>query len=177
MEVRRRLAAPHCDSTHSYGFRSLITCTVSLISRPRWTESRRTMRTATTNSMVSCEINNLQFINRFISSKDGFIDNEEPLDAAPLPYTPWRALDRDVPDAIDDLLTGIYQRSRSRAPRRMSIEDEDIHEWSRIPTAKDFPIWRVGCRVRSSYILIEKLFIILFRWGLRKRQSFRCYKG
>ena len=64
---------------------------------------------ATTNSMVSCEINNLQFINQFISSKDGFIDNEEPLDPAPLPYTPWRALDRDVPDAIDDLLTGIYQ--------------------------------------------------------------------
>ena len=40
------------------------------------------------------------------------IDNEEPLDPAPLPYTPWRALDRNVPDAIDDLLTGIYQRSR-----------------------------------------------------------------
>ncbi len=55
--------------------------------------------TVTTNSMVSCEINNLQFINRFISSKDGFIDNEEPLDPAPLPYTPWRALDRNVPDA------------------------------------------------------------------------------
>ena len=56
------------------------------------------MRTATTNSMVSCEINNLQFINRFISSKDGFIDNKEPLGPAPLPYTP-RALDRNVPDA------------------------------------------------------------------------------
>jgi len=99
MEVRQCLAAPHCDSTHSYGFRSLITCTISLISRLRWTESRRTTRTATTNSMVSCEINNLQFINRFISSKAGFIYNEEPLDPAPLPYTPWRALDRNVPDA------------------------------------------------------------------------------
>jgi len=175
MEVCQHLAAPHCDSTHSYGFRSLITCTVSLISRPRWTESRRMTRTVTTNSMVSCEIN-LQFINWFISSKDGFIDNE-PLDPAPLPYTLWRALDRDVPDAIDNLLTGIYQWSQSHASRRMSIEDEDIHEWSRILTAKDFPIWRVGCRVRSSYILIEKLFIILFRWGLRKRQSFHCYKG
>ena len=93
------LAAPYCDSTHSYGFRFLTTCTVSLISRPRWTESRRTVTTVTTNSMVSCKINNLQFINRFISSKDGFIDNEEPLDPAPLPYTPWRALDRNVPDA------------------------------------------------------------------------------
>ena len=55
--------------------------------------------TVTTNSMVSCEINNLQFINRFISSKDGFIDNEEPLDPATLPYTPWRALDQNVLDA------------------------------------------------------------------------------
>jgi len=74
MEVHQCLAAPHCDSTHSYGFRSLIICTVSLILRLRWTESRRM-----TNSMVSCDINNLQFINWFISSKDGFIDNEEPL--------------------------------------------------------------------------------------------------
>src|SRR6266498_2770799 len=47
------LAAPYCDSTHSYGFRFLTTCTISLISRLRWTESQRTVRTATTNSMVS----------------------------------------------------------------------------------------------------------------------------
>jgi len=54
------LAAPTAIQ-YSYGFRSLTTCTISLISRLRWTESQR-RTTTTTNSMVSCEIDNLQFI-------------------------------------------------------------------------------------------------------------------
>ena len=107
-----------------------------------------------------------------MSSKDGFIDDEAPLGPAPPPYAPWRALDRNGPDAMDDLLTKIYQQSRSRAPHRMSIEDEDIHELSRIPTANDFPIWRVGCRVRSSYILIENLFMVFFQVGLEEEAVF-----
>src|SRR6266700_4177344 len=47
-----------------------------------------------------------------------------------------------------------------RTLHHMSIKDKDIHELGRIPTAKDFPIWHVGCRVRSLYILIGNLFII-----------------
>jgi len=65
-----------------------------------------------------------------MSSKDGFIDDEVPLGPAPLPYAPWRALDQNGPDAMDDLLTKIYQQLQSHTPRRMSIEDEDIHKLS-----------------------------------------------
>ena len=167
---------PPAATQYSYGCRSLTTCTVSLISRLRWTESRR-RRMTTTNTMVSCEINELQFIHWFIFSKDGFIDDEVALGPDPPPYTAWRALDRNGPDAMDDLLVKIYQQLQSRALHCMSIEDEDIHELSPILTAQDFPIWHVGCRVRPSYILIENLFMVFFRWGLRKKLSFHCYKG
>jgi hypothetical protein len=54
---------------------------------------------------------------------------------------------------LDNFFAGIYERSRSHK-RRPTVEDEDTadpHACIRaMPGAEEFPLWRIGCRVRLS---------------------------
>jgi hypothetical protein len=52
---------------------------------------------------------------------------------------------------LDDFFARIYERSRSHR-MRPTVEDEDTadpHGCIRsLPGAEEFPLWRIGCRVR-----------------------------
>jgi hypothetical protein len=54
--------------------------------------------------------------------------------------------DRD----LDDFFARIYERSRSHR-MRPTVEDEDTADpIQALPGTDEFPLWRIGCRVRLS---------------------------
>jgi hypothetical protein len=65
-------------------------------------------------------------------------------------YTSWDNLQNS--EDLDDFFDQIYQRSRShRLGMRPTFEDTtDSHDdlISRMPRDNEFPLWRIGCRVR-----------------------------
>ncbi|CAA7270383.1 unnamed protein product [Cyclocybe aegerita] len=53
-------------------------------------------------------------------------------------------------DEIDDVLAGIMARSRSyaaTAPTHVESSDDLAYIAGRLPSAEDYPLWRVGCRL------------------------------
>ena len=59
---------------------------------------------------------------------------------------------------LDGFLSGIYERSRSHRMRPTTVEDTfDRYDYIRsLPGADEFPLWRIGCRVRSSFEKLKK---------------------
>jgi hypothetical protein len=58
-------------------------------------------------------------------------------------------------EELDDFFAGIYERSRSHRMRPTVEDTTDRYDCIRsLPGAEEFPLWRIGCRVRLSF---EKL--------------------
>ena len=74
---------------------------------------------------------------------------------------------------FEDFFARIYERSRSRRVRPQATVKDLPHESIRfMPGDDEFPLWRIGCRVR---LLFKKLKInnyLSLRWALRKRPYF-----
>jgi hypothetical protein len=50
---------------------------------------------------------------------------------------------------LDDLFARIYERFRSRRIKSTVEDTSDPHNLiSSLPGADEFPLWRIGCRVR-----------------------------
>jgi len=96
-----------------------------------------------------------------LCSIDSFIDDEEPSGPAPQPYRAFE--DENDSHAMDDFLVKISERSRSSRALPSISTDDTLDKLTRMPTIHDFPLWRVGCRVRPSYIFIGNLFKIFFQ--------------
>ena len=73
----------------------------------------------------------------------------------------WNTLQNG--DDLDDFFAGIYERSRSRRMRPTVEDTTDPLDCIRaLPGAEEYPIWRIGCRVRlSRKKKIKKLSILL----------------
>jgi hypothetical protein len=83
-----------------------------------------------------------------------FIDDETPVasGSGTQQHTSWNAMQNG--GDIDNFFVGIYERSRSRR-MRPTVEVTDPHDCIRdLPGAEEFPLWRIGCRVR---FMIEKI--------------------
>jgi hypothetical protein len=69
----------------------------------------------------------------------------------------WNTLRNDKD--LDDFFSRIYERSRSHR-MRSTIQDKDTadpHGCIRaLPGANEFPLWRIGCRVRLSLQELKK---------------------
>jgi hypothetical protein len=65
----------------------------------------------------------------------------------------WNSLQNG--EEIDNFFARIYERSRSHRMRPQAVEDTsttDPHDCIRsLPGADEFPLWRIGCRVRLSF--------------------------
>jgi hypothetical protein len=64
----------------------------------------------------------------------------------------WNTLQNG--EDFDDFFDRIYERSRSRRIRHTADSAEDTtdpHDCIQaLPGAEEFPLWRIGCRVRLS---------------------------
>jgi hypothetical protein len=73
-------------------------------------------------------------------------------------HTSWNALQNG--EDLNDFFAGIYERSRSGCSRRERTTVEDttnLHDYVRSqPGAEEFPLWRIGCRVRLSLNKLKK---------------------
>ena len=78
-----------------------------------------------------------------------FIDDETPIasgSGGTQQHRSWNALQNG--EDLDDFFAKIYERSRS-GRRRPTVEDTSPHDCIRsLPGADEFPLWRIGCRVR-----------------------------
>ena len=79
-----------------------------------------------------------------------FIDDETPIasGSGTRQHTSWKTLQNG--EDLDEFFAGIYERSRSRRMRPSTVEDTTLpHDCIRsLPGADEFPLWRIGCRVR-----------------------------
>jgi hypothetical protein len=61
----------------------------------------------------------------------------------------WKTLQNG--EDLDDFFARIYERSRSRRMRDTVKDTIESHDCIRsLPGAEEFPLWRIGCRVRLS---------------------------
>ena len=78
-----------------------------------------------------------------------FIDDDTPIasGSGTQQHTSWNALQNG--EDLDDFFARIYEQSRSRR-MRPTVEDTTLpHDCIRsLPGAEEFPLWRIGCRVR-----------------------------
>ena len=59
---------------------------------------------------------------------------------------------------LDDFFARIYERSRSHR-MRPTVDTADPHRCIRaLPGAAEFPLWRIGCRVRLSLKKTEEKY-------------------
>jgi hypothetical protein len=82
-----------------------------------------------------------------------FIDDETPTasGSGTQKHTSWST--RNDED-LDDFFARFYERLRSRRIRRtLTVEDSTLlHDCIRsLPGADEFPLWRIGCRVRLCF--------------------------
>ena len=87
---------------------------------------------------------------------DDFIDDGAPTasGSGTRQYMSWNSLQND--EALNDFFAGIYERSRTSRMRH-TVEVIDPHDCIRsLPGAEEFPLWRIGCRVRVSFIKSKK---------------------
>jgi hypothetical protein len=82
---------------------------------------------------------------------DDFIDDQGGgrLGDAPRPYTSWNSLP-DRSEGLNNLLARILERSRQRGRHDAEVNfgsDAPVIEIGRWPTERDYPLWRVRCRV------------------------------
>ena len=80
-----------------------------------------------------------------------FIDDETPIasgSGGTQQHRSWNALQNG--EDLDDFFARIYERSRSGITRRPTFEDSNTpHDCiCSLPVADEFPLWRIGCRVR-----------------------------
>lgn len=88
---------------------------------------------------------------------DDFFDDDDvdppANDSRPLPSASWAALD-NADRSLDNLLASIYarsQRRRTMAVGRGAPDPREAHnQIAERPNERDYPLWRVGCRVRST---------------------------
>ena len=77
-----------------------------------------------------------------------FIDDETPIasgSGGTQQHRSWNALQNG--EDLDDFFAKIYERSRS-GRRRPTVEDTPHDCICSLPGADEFPLWRIGCRVR-----------------------------
>ena len=90
----------------------------------------------------------------------GFIDDQTPIasGSGTQQHRSWNSLQND--EGLDDFLTRIYERSRAHRMRPTATDHP--HDCIRSqPGAEEFPLWRIGCRVRLSFEKSKKIFISL----------------
>jgi hypothetical protein len=93
----------------------------------------------------------------------GFIDDQTPI-ASGSPGTQqhrsWNRLQNG--EELDDFLAGIYERSRANRVRPTVEDPTDRQDCIRsLPGADEFPLWRIGCRVRLSFEKLKKINSLL----------------
>jgi hypothetical protein len=79
-----------------------------------------------------------------------FIDDDPPIasGSGTQQHRSWNDLQND--EDLEDFFAGIYERSRSRRMRPTVEDTTDPHESIRaLPGAEEFPLWRIGCMVRT----------------------------
>jgi len=92
-----------------------------------------------------------------ITFNTGFIDDQTPIasGSGTQQHRSWNRLQNG--EELDDFFAGIYERSRSHRMRPAIEDTTDRHDCIRsLPGAEEFPLWRIGCRVRLSFETLKK---------------------